>query len=275
MSSEEINERLLSFLFEYRNSVHCSTNETPAKLMFGRVMRSKLDLILPSNEHDNEDITSLVGARKFEIGQSVWVRCFVAQKPVWRVGTIVNKVGNRMFTVDVRDSGKCIRHVDQLLRYSGNSLIHDSDAALATSPPAAASADISRPLILAPAPAPAPTSPALRPYVCASAAPSTHSPVLMSMPDANEGDIQHGDEPFDVASDNDFYECIDLDGGGEETDRLVSDTNIEAPNAEPASSGVASTEQRIEREHEGDDHQSDPIRSRCVLRPRIKKVNYK
>ncbi|XP_063360612.1 uncharacterized protein LOC134649677 [Cydia amplana] len=36
-----------SYLFEYRTTVHSTTKETPAKLMFGRELRSRLDLIVP------------------------------------------------------------------------------------------------------------------------------------------------------------------------------------------------------------------------------------
>lgn len=38
------------FLFDYRNCQHCTTCETPAKLMFGRRLRTRFDLLRPCKE---------------------------------------------------------------------------------------------------------------------------------------------------------------------------------------------------------------------------------
>jgi len=35
------------FLAEYRNSPHCTTGETPAKLFFGRSLKTRFDLMIP------------------------------------------------------------------------------------------------------------------------------------------------------------------------------------------------------------------------------------
>jgi len=42
---------LTRLLFDYRNSVHSVTNETPAKLMFNRPLRTRLDLLKPNLTH--------------------------------------------------------------------------------------------------------------------------------------------------------------------------------------------------------------------------------
>ncbi|CAG9117875.1 unnamed protein product [Plutella xylostella] len=65
-----ISERLLDYVFVYRNTEHCSTGEPPAKLMFGRNLRSRLDLILPKEDKScvNEQPIS---KRKFNEGSSV------------------------------------------------------------------------------------------------------------------------------------------------------------------------------------------------------------
>lgn len=267
-STELINERLLSFLFEYRNSVHCSTNETPAKLMLGRELRTKLDLILPSSSvaaPDSEVIT-LSGSRKFNIGQTVWVRCFIAQKPVWRVGVILNKNGNRMFTVDVKDVGTCVRHVDQLLRYSGQS--HIDDAVRVPAQPPAAPPPPPRAQSTAPGPAeiPAPLSPE-RPRQPASVT-TRSSPGLTSLSDAN-ANKNNNTELQDVASDNDFYECVDQDVGGGEAVRAV-------PSPHEGRSPLASagrTEPPAAQRPARNRSNSGP--SPPVLRPRTRRVNYK
>ncbi|XP_048488715.1 uncharacterized protein K02A2.6-like [Plutella xylostella] len=48
-----VDEDLLGYLFQYRNTVHCATGLTPAKLMYGRDLRCRLDLVVPAKNTDN------------------------------------------------------------------------------------------------------------------------------------------------------------------------------------------------------------------------------
>lgn len=118
----KLHEILLGYLFTYRNTVHCTTGETPAKLMFGRNLRSRLDLILPCNQHyEHSEQTSI--SRSFEIGDTVWVRWYSGRNDAWRLGTIRNKIGHRMYNVLMRDlDTNCIRHVDQIRKFTGRDL---------------------------------------------------------------------------------------------------------------------------------------------------------
>ncbi|XP_054259626.1 uncharacterized protein K02A2.6-like [Macrosteles quadrilineatus] len=43
----DVNLAILRFLFDYRNSTHCSTCKSPAELMFGRKLRTRFDLLRP------------------------------------------------------------------------------------------------------------------------------------------------------------------------------------------------------------------------------------
>ncbi|MBV2145458.1 MAG: DDE-type integrase/transposase/recombinase, partial [Wolbachia endosymbiont of Pissodes strobi] len=45
---KDINFILDTFLFQYRNTPHTTTGECPAKLLLGRSLRTKFDLLLPS-----------------------------------------------------------------------------------------------------------------------------------------------------------------------------------------------------------------------------------
>lgn len=49
MKSEpgDIGKKIANFLLSYRNTVHSTTNETPAKLFLGRNLRTRLDLLKP------------------------------------------------------------------------------------------------------------------------------------------------------------------------------------------------------------------------------------
>lgn len=51
----DINFIINRFLFQYRNTPHTTTGEKPSKLLIGRSLRSKLDLLLPSIKQVVED----------------------------------------------------------------------------------------------------------------------------------------------------------------------------------------------------------------------------
>lgn len=137
----KIPEKLQEYLFEYRNTVHCSTGMTPARLMLGRDLRSRLDLIVPPrvsknslSEEKNDNVSiSKANGRIFNIGQKVWVKCFDNRKPYWSKGVIISKIGNRMYMVHLVDQGvKCRRHVDQLRRYCVDNKNELTDVTCAT-----------------------------------------------------------------------------------------------------------------------------------------------
>ncbi|XP_054272890.1 uncharacterized protein K02A2.6-like [Macrosteles quadrilineatus] len=50
-----LQEKLNSFLFAYRTSLRRSTGKTPAFMMFGRELRSKLDMLFPDVEQKNDE----------------------------------------------------------------------------------------------------------------------------------------------------------------------------------------------------------------------------
>ena len=55
MKSEpgDIGKKIANFLLSYRNIVHSTTNETPAKLFLGRNLRTRLDLLKPDVKRDS------------------------------------------------------------------------------------------------------------------------------------------------------------------------------------------------------------------------------
>lgn len=117
-SFELLKEKLMGFLFEYRNSPHCHTGVSPAKLMFGHDLRCRLDISKPSTSDDVNTGTPPCN-RHFNIGDNVWLRWFVNRKEVWTLGKVINLVGKRMYEVYAVDYGvTCKRHIDQLTRYT-------------------------------------------------------------------------------------------------------------------------------------------------------------
>lgn len=116
----KIQEKLAGFLFDYRNTVHCSTGATPAKLMMGRNLRGRLDLILPvikNKDGSTSDQKHLCKHRSFEINESVMAKWFIARKSIWSPAIIVKKIGQRLFEVYfIKYDVTCKRHLDQIVK---------------------------------------------------------------------------------------------------------------------------------------------------------------
>ena len=70
----DINKRIDQFLFDYRVATHTTTKESPAKLLLGRDLRTRFDLLKPNirtNVHKNQEkqINSRSNSKEFEIDE--------------------------------------------------------------------------------------------------------------------------------------------------------------------------------------------------------------
>lgn len=95
---------LSRILFDYRNSVHLTMNETPAKLMFNRQLRTRFDLIRPdlTNVVEEKQEKQKQYARGIKIrilcsNQSVLIRNY-RSKDKWIEGHIVKQVSCYVFS---------------------------------------------------------------------------------------------------------------------------------------------------------------------------------
>ncbi|XP_030621125.1 uncharacterized protein K02A2.6-like [Chanos chanos] len=117
MEKEDISlqHKVDNFLFAYRNSVHATTNQTPAMLFMNRNLRSRIDLLKPDlrREVHNKQFSyvPIKAARHFEIGQEVLARDYREDK--WTPVRIATRTGPLMYTVDVGEH-TWRRHVDQI-----------------------------------------------------------------------------------------------------------------------------------------------------------------
>ncbi|XP_028161637.1 uncharacterized protein K02A2.6-like [Ostrinia furnacalis] len=121
-----VQEKLWGFLFDYRNTVHCSTGFTPAKLMMGRDLKSRLDLIFSENNYERSELQNndLPNNRCFNIGDTVWAKWYVARKSKWSPGTITKVLGNRMFEIKFKQYNVTHkRHLDQIMKFKGNNIV--------------------------------------------------------------------------------------------------------------------------------------------------------
>ncbi|XP_054259311.1 uncharacterized protein K02A2.6-like [Macrosteles quadrilineatus] len=125
---------LSRILFDYRNSVHMTTNETPAMLMFNRPLRTRLDLLRPNlsetvNRQQQAQKMYARGSKTqylFE-NQNVLIRDYTS-KDKWIEGCVVRQISPTMYIVKLSSGVTWKRHIDQLIAIdSGPVLTSDAD----------------------------------------------------------------------------------------------------------------------------------------------------
>ncbi|XP_039602164.1 uncharacterized protein K02A2.6-like [Polypterus senegalus] len=126
MTNEKLTlqQKLANFLFAYRNSIHATTNQTPAMLFFGRPLRSRLDLLQPNIKQTVQDRQIKQGhkatdkvTRSFAIGQSVLARSYRGDQK-WVPALVKDQTGPLSYKVEATQGVIWRRPVDQL-RKSG------------------------------------------------------------------------------------------------------------------------------------------------------------
>ncbi|UYV63124.1 K02A2.6-like [Cordylochernes scorpioides] len=101
-----ISQRLAEILLGNRRTPIASIGKSPSEMMFGRNIRSRLDLILPNPGKSEEP--------GFKVGESVWYRTYKSE-PKWDQASIQNTTGNRLVTLQTA-RGQARRHWDQVRR---------------------------------------------------------------------------------------------------------------------------------------------------------------
>lgn len=115
---------LNKFLFDYRITKHCTTNQSPAKVMLGREPKSRFSLMKPPLVHDTivqkqqTAIKNYRGRRNVEFskGQKVYIRNYKnPNKPGWSPAVIKHKIGPRNYTcLLIRENRDIKRHTNQI-----------------------------------------------------------------------------------------------------------------------------------------------------------------
>ena len=122
---EDAELTLQRFLISYRNTPQKSTSRAPAEIIYGRKLRTKLDLLKPDigMKSDYSAIKQKMNhdhkakARFFEEGEQVWVQRI--QGKGYDAGGIVQKLSDYSYLVEV-DGRVCRKHADQLKSKSTN-----------------------------------------------------------------------------------------------------------------------------------------------------------
>ena len=120
-----LQKNLCQFLLHYRSTPHTTTGKTPAEIMFGRNIKTRMDLLHPQSteKQESKNEASLgKNVRELEVGDAVWMRNY-RSLPRWIPGSITTKFGPRNY--QVLANGKFHkRHIDQLRSRSLKMLEH-------------------------------------------------------------------------------------------------------------------------------------------------------
>lgn len=123
-----VEARVAKFLFHYRRTPHTTTGLSPAELLMGRKLYSRLDLLFPQihkrvsekqsdtkQRHDQH-----AQDRHFNTGDRVWANSF-GHGSRWREATLLQPTGPVSWEIEWQDGSCAKRHQDHLrLRYGSD-----------------------------------------------------------------------------------------------------------------------------------------------------------
>ena len=119
-TGDVIHIKLQRFLFSYRITPHSTTGLSPAELLMGRRLRSRLDNIFPSSEYNiqkqqtkskiNYDLHTK--ARSYIVGDTVYIKQNPNDKS-WIEG-IVSAINGSIAEVITKGGKKFVRHLDHI-----------------------------------------------------------------------------------------------------------------------------------------------------------------
>lgn len=109
-------------MFQYRNTPHTTTNETPTKMLLGKSVRYIFDLLKPYNDDivQTKQIKQIKNSGKrdatFKLNEKVLVRDYRFPITKWKLATITKILGTRNYQVTTDENVIWKRHVDQIIK---------------------------------------------------------------------------------------------------------------------------------------------------------------
>ena len=106
---------ITEFLRTYRVVPHTGTGKSPAEIIFGRTLRTRISMVLP-NMTGSEEACSFAPARTtFHVGDTVWIRDFRSTSGnKWCKGTIKEILGAVTYMVGLPEGYQRKAHLDHL-----------------------------------------------------------------------------------------------------------------------------------------------------------------
>ena len=117
-----LSQRMGRFLLSYRNARHETTNTSPAELMLGRSLQTRLSLIRPdvtgrvlNKQAEQASSRGCLGKEQFEQGDMVVVRDYRLGQEKWQPGIVAQKNGTRSYEMKVNGGRNTWRrHAEQM-----------------------------------------------------------------------------------------------------------------------------------------------------------------
>ncbi|XP_028176931.1 uncharacterized protein K02A2.6-like [Ostrinia furnacalis] len=148
-SGENVLQALYKFLLYYRNCDHATTGVSPAVLLAGRRMRTRLDALRP-------DVAAVAQAAQrrqaagaggtptpqVQVGEPVLARDYSARSEKWSLGTVSKVTGPVSYRVDTGNGVEWRRHRDQILPVGNKSRLSLSRASIGTQKGEKSSSDL-------------------------------------------------------------------------------------------------------------------------------------
>ena len=122
--SGPLETRLSRLLFSYRTTPHTTTGVTPAELLLGRRIRTRLDLVFPDvakrvNQRQLQmENTRSTPCRSFDVGDLVLCKNYASNFGKWIPAIILKKTGPLSYHVKLKDGRVWRKHIDQMLSRS-------------------------------------------------------------------------------------------------------------------------------------------------------------
>ena len=127
-SKSAIQDTLDRFLFNYRLTPHSTTGVSPAELMFGRRLRSRLDLLWPADSVASRVSRKQLSQRRSHSGSSrsvdlspgspVMIRDYTPGGSKWSPSTVVSQTGPLSYKCSTPSGRVVKRHQDQVISRS-------------------------------------------------------------------------------------------------------------------------------------------------------------
>lgn len=121
-----VEDAIVNFLMVYRNTPHCTTQETPSQRMFGRKVNLRLDLVKKVTRSISAASETVKGhhqlkpVRKIDVGEAVLVLDMrVPNKKRFVRGTVQKKIGRVVYLILTEEQQLWKRHINQLYKLSG------------------------------------------------------------------------------------------------------------------------------------------------------------
>lgn len=115
----DFDSTLNRFLMDYRNTIHCTTGKSPAKLFLGRMLKTRFSLLKPPlvTEHikqqQDKSVRNYKGNRNvsFSKGQQVMVRDYKnPNKAGWTQAVVSERLGSRSYYCILKHNNREIKH---------------------------------------------------------------------------------------------------------------------------------------------------------------------